>query len=188
MADRPPSFTINTPPKTPSGSGSTGNPPPKTGRRAATPRPLANSTDVRKAEAVLSSGYTLIGNGLEIFGATEALAKWEVNSAKLRATNADALINSPKLAHQIATIGEGGGAVTLIIAHLAAIVPVALIARTEIQTRIAESGRGRHASEEPPEPGSTFDSFLANAGPDIPSPPGANMPGGYDPSVFIPGI
>lgn len=187
MADKPPSFTINTPPKSSRSTGNTDAP--KTGRRAATPRPLANSQDVKKAEAVLSSAYTLIGNGLEIFGATEALAKWEENSAKLRATNADALVNSPRLAHQIASIGEGGGAITLIVAHAAAVIPVAIIAQREIVHRLENSERGRHNAEEPaPEPGAGFDSFLAGAGPDIPAPPGANMPGGYDPSVYIPGI
>jgi hypothetical protein len=185
MSDIPPrSFQI-TPPK-----GSTAKEEPKPRRRAdtapktPTARGRAEAADVEKAMAILGTLYELTSSGMELFGLVETRAKWQEATAKLQRTNADSLSASPKLAKSIAAVGEQGGAGAFFLSHAFAVAVIVPTARREMTERLEEAQAGRHAA---PASSESFD-FEQAARTVFEQDQGAPFPGGYDPSVFIPGV
>lgn len=156
-------------------------PAPESGRRAAAPksqRPMAAAKDVERAVAMMDTLYALMADGFELFGLEETGAKWQSATTKLRRTNKDSLSASPKLARQIANIGEGGGATTFFLAHAIAIATLYPVAAKEMRGNL-NAQTARHAAEEmPAEP--DWDAFARSAAtPD---------PGGYNVGEYIPGL
>lgn len=180
-------FTISSPGKTPGSSQTPAGASASSGRRSATTpksqsgtaRPMAAKADVEKAMAIMNTAYRLVADGLELFGLEETGAKWETASANLRKANADSLSSAPKLAKSIANIGESSGASAFFLAHVMAIATVVPAARRELESK-AQDRVPRHAAEP-----ADFDWESMGT---VPEPDPSSWPGGYDPSVHIPGL
>lgn len=162
--------------------------PPPAGRRAATPpksqtpsKPMASKGDVDRAVAMLDTMYELISDGFELFGLEETHEKWGSAVTKLRRTNRDSLSASPKLAKQIANLGEGGGATTFFIAHIVAFGTLYPTARRELAANLADRP-ARHAAPDAGTGGPDWDSFAQQMQTE------ATMPGGYNAGEHIPGL
>lgn len=109
----------------------------KTGRGAATPRTRVPTASVETALGTLGAMYDTVTAGLVMFGMTETAKQWVLSTTSLQTTNASVLRNDPSLVKAITKTAERGGKAMFIGSHIAAVLPVVIVARMEFAARKA---------------------------------------------------
>lgn len=123
----------------------------KTGGSSATnisTRKSSAKGDVGAALSAMDMMYDLLGMGLLVVGAHDALDLFKECRPELKAKNEAYLTNDPALAKSLAKLGKTGGRYAFATAQVATIGPVLILASGEVTQRRRAAAAQRDAGEE----------------------------------------
>lgn len=104
-------------------------------KTATTPRSTRrNSKDVETAIATLENYYGMISAALLLTSPMAAVA-WGEQLDRLSAANRAILAGDPNLTKSICRVGEKSGKIAFVVAHVAAVIPPAMIIKEQLGSR-----------------------------------------------------